>query len=223
MQDGLDPDDYWRRIVEVHLCTKDLLLRAENEDIDGELITFLQPIREHRDAHEHITRVKAIELGLGKLPEGLTLQQYIERNLQSALGHECRAFFDLADMHYTIIHKKIRILLEPYSNSCIAEVLPQYYSKMRPQLEQLGEEVKELRAEKDVAKIASSNEYVARYMDVIDKLGEFVKKTSESVPVLLEFSIKENRADQRKLLRSVLLIIFGAVVGMFLTFIFLRQ
>ena len=50
-------EEFWIDICKIHLFTKHYLLLAEELSEEGEL--FLQPLKEHRDAYDHVVRVYA--------------------------------------------------------------------------------------------------------------------------------------------------------------------
>lgn len=95
---------------EIHLLTKHFLLLAEELSEEG--VTFLQPLKEHRDAYDHLMRVFSIHLR-SDLPENFNEANYIEDNIKKAYGHEYRAFFDTADWLTFICRKFIRESLSP--------------------------------------------------------------------------------------------------------------
>ena len=82
-------EHYWRQISNIHLLTKHYLLIAEEIDERA----FIQPLKEHRDAYDHIIRIYGIDFTEKK---AANLKQYKESNMKKALGHEYRAFFDTA-------------------------------------------------------------------------------------------------------------------------------
>ena len=94
---------YFDEISQVHMYTKHYLLMAEELSEDG--VTFLQPLKEHRDAYDHLTRIYALPL---KDTKGVEKEKYIMDNLKKAFGHEYRAFFDTADWLTYICRKYIR-------------------------------------------------------------------------------------------------------------------
>ena len=181
----MDDDDLWKLIVEIHQHTKDLMLRAE--EFDSGLRTFIQPSREMRDELEHIIRAKAAELGIGKGGDAA----YITANLRKALGHGYRAFFDVADWLGMMIRKKVRELASEYSSACLREVIPNYYCEIRPNLEQIGKEIAEIRAHKDISRNSDILEEVSHYKNQLDNLQTIYIDMLSKEPSLQEYSVKE--------------------------------
>ncbi len=120
--------DKWSKIVQLHRATKTLTLLSEEHELK-EWRKFLQPAMEEVHALEHIMRAKAAELGFLADLEPDNKLGYIEKNLDKAIGHLYRAFFDTADWLSVIIRQKIITALETYDNRCITAVIPEYYKE----------------------------------------------------------------------------------------------
>jgi hypothetical protein len=168
-------DQLWRDLIRVHQAVKKMLL--EFEEFDGK--TFLQPIKEQRDALEHVVRARAAEIGL-------TTQSpsYVRENLSKALGHEYRALFDIAD-HYSItIRERIIALLKPYSAHAIAIVVPEYYREVRPRLAEIDNRISGVRRGKDVAAPGEDLAEVDQYTQVIAELRDHYSRLNERIPAL---------------------------------------
>lgn len=157
--------DYWNPICEVYFLTKHYLLLGEelSEDFD----TFLQPVKEHRDAFDHIVRVYGS--GFSKdLPKNL--DAYRESNMQKALGHVYRAFFDAADYLSYICRKKIRLLLEGIEPAEIEKRYPNYRNT-KTMLSNVAREIAQIRGNKDVN--TNGDEIIGEvrhYQEILDRL-----------------------------------------------------
>lgn len=95
---------YLDDISEIHQYTKHYVILAEELSEDGD--TFLQPLKEHRDAYEHLMRI--FNLPRKKTNSNFNYNVYIADNIKKAFGHEYRAFFDAADWITYICRKQIR-------------------------------------------------------------------------------------------------------------------
>jgi len=133
-------DEIWARIIEVHQYAKELMIKGEEIGSAFEYETFIQPLQEQRHALEHIVRARYSELN----PENDEDDKYIEQNLEKALGHEYRCFFDIADWVSITIRDSIIRQLSKYSSDCISFVFPDYYEKIRPLLEKISQVLKVL-------------------------------------------------------------------------------
>ena len=161
----------WNDICKIHLFTKHYLLLAEELSTDGDL--FLQPLKEHRDAYDHIIRVYATKEKINNVENS---DLYMQTNMSKALGHEYRAFFDTADWLTLICREKINKLLENISRNEI-ELLYPNYKEFRKMLLSLPNEIATLRENKDVGKKDDSFlGVVDNYVEILDKLLTYYKE-----------------------------------------------
>ena len=54
-------------------------------------------------------------------------EEYVEKNLDKALGHEYRAFFDTADWFSIQLRQKITNILSSYTSDTIHKTIPNSY------------------------------------------------------------------------------------------------
>ena len=83
-----DVQEQWLNICRLHRITKEYLLVAEEVCEEG--VLFFQPLKEHRDAYDHVIRTFSIDLK--KVPEDVDCKLYVKKNLEKAYGHEYRTF-----------------------------------------------------------------------------------------------------------------------------------
>lgn len=166
-------DEYWRVICHIHEYTKKFTVYAEELNAP-EYETFLQPMKEQRDAWEHVVRVYSQE-GISKG------NQYRLTNMSKALGHEFRAFFDAADWLSIICRKRVIEALNSLSYEEIKEQLPKYdeYKKV---FNSIPREIAKARIRKDIGD-DNITELVDRYAELVEGL---VMKTEE---ILLLFGV----------------------------------
>ncbi len=186
-------DDQWRALVRIHFATKRVTLCAEEMLDFSDHRTYIQPIREERDAFEHVCRAMANRLGIGKTPTDST---YINGNLASARKHAIRAFFDAADWYGTSLRVGIRKRLEPYSHSCIQAVLPVYYSRIRMRLDEIVNGIVQCRKEKDVSNTPGTLAEVDEYYKLIIEVEGLFKEVSAAIPYLETEDIAEKSRHQ---------------------------
>ncbi|MFA5043293.1 MAG: hypothetical protein WC381_10460 [Kiritimatiellia bacterium] len=182
------PDaDQWARLVEIHNHAKSVFLCAE--EFDPEFLEFVQPVMELRNGFEHIIRAKAAELGLNGERDA-KLPGYIPQSFDKAIGHEYRAFFDAADWFSVCIRDRITKTLKHYSHECITAVLPEYYPKLRPRIDQTCREIASIRGAKDIAKDKDLLAEVAKYRAAIDELLGIYEQIEYSIPALVDWKHK---------------------------------
>lgn len=172
----------WNNIIEIHKCTKELYLLSE--EYSENLKMFIQPIKEMRDALEHIIRAYDKLLSNESLDEKDN-DEYIKINLDKALGHEYRAFFDTVDFLSVTFRYKISEVLKDYSYNEIISVYPDY-EEWAVRLTEIPEEIADLRKRKDIGNTEDITSIVDKYKKiVIDELLHFYKTIYREILPLL--------------------------------------
>ncbi len=117
--------EFWKNFSIIQKKTKKVYILTE--EYDEQLRSFIQPIKEQRDALEHITRALSLYYSYDNA-EDITPEDNdrIKRNLNSAIGHIFRAFFDSADVLSIELRKKLSLAIEKYSYEQIIKVYPNY-------------------------------------------------------------------------------------------------
>jgi len=174
--------DQWARLVEIHNHAKSVFLCAE--EFDPGFLEFVQPVMELRNGFEHIIRAKAAELGMNGEADAKG-SEYVPQSLDKAIGHEYRAFFDAADWFSVCIRDRIAKTLDQYSHEHIVAVLPDYYTKLRPQIDQTSRDIAAIRGSKDISKDKDLLAEVASYRAAIDRLLGAYEQIEKSIPALV--------------------------------------
>lgn len=187
-----EEQEYWRKIVIVHNYAKAILIYCEEADLNQK--TFLQPWNELRNSLEHLVRYKACELGL--LTPAESPEKYQLANLDRALGHEYRAFFDTCDWLSMVLRKRIREQLGPFIDypEVIKEVIPHYYSELKPAIDELTQKAADIRTKKDIKGDVLAE--VEHYNQVVLRLKSLVDGLSAKVPTLLELKSAKLRQQE---------------------------
>lgn len=156
-------DSQLREIVLLHNITKNYLLLGEETDLN--FSSYLQPIKEFRDSYDHILRVFRKVLFENEAVD----DAYIEKQLSKALGHEYRAFFDVADWFSIVCRKAAYEAIEQKSDNA-STLVKQYprYVECAELINGSGQKIAEIRAAKDVgANIANLvNDYQKLMMEI---------------------------------------------------------
>lgn len=165
LQDN-DVQKQWGNIYQLHQITKKYLLIAEEVCTDG--VALIQPLKEHRDAYDHVVRTFASTCK--EVKDGVDYRSYVIENLNKAYSHEYRAFYDTADWLAYNLRKELRIKIEQ---------IP--YFKRRKEIESYDEVAKKLneypfkgaslRDEKDVTSETAANglkEYISYLEEIIE-------------------------------------------------------
>ena len=128
---------------------------------------FLQPLKEHRDAYDHIVRVYATQKGIYKTENTAS---YMQKNMSKALGHEYRAFFDTADWLTLVYRERINSILKGKNRDEIEQKYVKY-SELKRMLLSLPVDIAKLRESKDVgSEVSSLLSEVEQYMGLLDSL-----------------------------------------------------
>ena len=161
----------WKKIYQLHQKTKIYLLTAEEISENGDAL--IQPLKEHRDAYDHIVRIFASTTK--KVPEGYDYYSYIKGNLEKAYGHEYRAFFDTADwLAYNLRHNlRERINVIPYNKR--NQLIPNCKETIKL-LNQYPFEISNLRNDKDIVKESDSDETIKEYENLLRQLIKLYKE-----------------------------------------------
>lgn len=169
-------NSFWREFTAIYTTTKELYILAE--EYDDEFSSFIQPIKEQRDALEHIVRAYSRMNGeVSDLSE--EDQEYVRKNLNKAIGHIFRAFFDCADVLSISLREKMSQQLKDFRYSQIMSVWPEY-ERERLKLVDMPKKVAEMRQKKDIAKgediMVMVNEYKSNIDTLFNIYDTFMKK-----------------------------------------------
>lgn len=168
--------EYLEKIGQVHILTKHYLLLAEELSEDG--VSFLQPLKEHRDAYDHLMRIFSLHLRKEHLESNFNASKYIEDNLKKAYGHEYRAFFDTADWLTYICRKFIRSSLS--LNGKRTQYIDAYgkddFEKVKAFINSVSKSIASFREKKDISDSINVLEEVKEYQKTLDQLIEIFDK-----------------------------------------------
>lgn len=158
-----DYDNKLKELILLHNITKRYILLGEEVALDFN--SYLQPIKEFRDSYEHILRIFKYVL----CPDGKSNKNekdYIDNQISKALGHEYRAFFDVADW-FSIICRKMAIDAIDKKENNLKQILKNCpdYEKHVQTIYNCGDEISNLREKKDISK--SITETVNQYQTVL--------------------------------------------------------
>lgn len=160
---------FWERFNAIHSKAKEYFIWAEEYDED--LNTYIQPIKEHKDALDHIVRAYS-KIVSGNEISSLD-EKYVVDNLDKALGHIYRAFYDCSDILSIVLRKKISDELNKFDYNELISVWNKY-PEVRQKLIELPNIFKDLRVSKDVAKIKDNilDEYQSHIKWLFEIYGE---------------------------------------------------
>lgn len=195
----------WEKLVNSYLRVKEYYILCE--ETDPELKTNLQPLNEFRAALDHLMRIVAIEhTGL----KANDVDSELEYN--KLLGHLKRAYYDICDMLSINYRNKIIDTLEIYESEIIGKAIPDYYSKIRPQIEIYSEHIAELREEKGFGN-EGAEKRMNEYQEIITNLREYYNTIQVALPSLEELRKKRISEKRQNIVSKFVIPIAGVVVG----------
>jgi predicted metalloendopeptidase len=151
---------------------------------------------------------------LGLRPTAITTElpdKYALVNLDKAYSHVYRAAYDALD--WVALSTKERIIneLAGFSIETIKEVLPNYYSEIRPRFEKImSEDIVQLRLEKDVS--TQNEDNLVKYGTVVAELDKIDKQIINCKPSLTEVHTKIRTRNLMALLWKIALALVGGGV-----------
>lgn len=148
---------HWEKLCELHSRTKHYLLIAEELSEDGAV--FLQPMKEHRDAYDHIMRAYAVRFH-DELPTKESKEEYIDRNMKEAYSHEFRAFYDTADWLSFVCRKYIRLTLKNQKKKSLQQF--EEYERIKELINGMPVRIAEIRSREAVY---NKNEKITNIVD----------------------------------------------------------
>lgn len=167
-------DQYWNKICTIHLFTKHYQLIAEELKIES---MFIQPLKEHRDAYDHIIRIFALP-NMETQPKNP--DEYIKTNFQDAISHEYRAFCDTADWLSIICRKAIRKILNSQPSLDFIKDKYPTYAEIEPKILDFSKRVATERENKDISGDIISK--VISYSKLLDEIIDFYQKIADAFP-----------------------------------------
>lgn len=199
----------WDEIISLYNTIKSLY--ALCEETDPELQTNLQPLNEFRAALDHMMRIAGIE----KTEEYKTKSAVDE--VTKLKSHLRRALFDICDMLAINYRTKIINTLQDFSVEEINHAIPTYYSEIRPRVEEISENIPELRTEKRFNSIEEEETAVNDYPMVIKELQGFNKTIINSIPSLIEIREKNaltlKKEKRKELMWQKIVPVAGILIG----------
>lgn len=153
-----------QNLLLVYTEVKNLFIEAE--ELFPEMRFFAAPTLEHRDALEHVMRYM-------KMTCDDELSYDAVKQLDSALGHEVRAYFDTADYVSILARDEIRKSLQRISVRKIKKNW-ENYSEIKREVMTISENIADIR-ERKIGNVELVKEYKSVIRNVIDTYKNFVK------------------------------------------------
>lgn len=174
---------------------------------------FAPTLLELRNSQDHLMRFFAYKFGLKTgVPD-----DYGSNNLLKAKAHLFRAGYDSLDYLSIEITENILEMVEPFSNEAITAAIPEYFGRIRPDLDEISTTIANIRASKDM-----DNDYndFDRHIDAIEKLRSYNREVLSKMNSLTEYEMRKESARKSESNRDIKnLIIGGVIVGVIILII----
>ena len=171
-------NEYWKILCQIHILTKKYYILSEELNI--EMKTIVQPIKEQRDALEHIVRVYSslmLDNQIVQTYKDVDRETYIRANMEKAIGHEYRAFFDAIDYITISIRENIYKEINKYEQKDLINVFPKYID-FKEKLLEIPLKIANMREKKDVA--GNMLETARAYAELTDELMIMYRELSSA-------------------------------------------
>lgn len=160
--------DFWDKFISIYKNTKELYILSE--EYEPGFNSYIQPIKEQKDALDHIVRSYFRYISTPKLD--IKDLEYMKANFQKSIGHIFRAFFDTCDILSITLREKLSAELKPFRYSEIIRVWPEYETE-RSYLAGLPQQIANMRQKKDIAQNSDNIfDLVSKYRAIIDRLHQ---------------------------------------------------
>lgn len=157
-------ENNWKILCKIHILTKHYTLLAEEYNISTK--AFLQPMKEQKDAYEHIIRAYTRKCENTLLSE--EDEEYVAKNIEKAIGHEYRAFFDTIDYLTLCLRELISKRLSEFSYKELIQTYPDY-DKFKKTMIDMPERIATYREKKDIGS-SEMLKFASEYGKIVDEL-----------------------------------------------------
>lgn len=139
----------------------------------------------------------------------------ISKNIEKAYGHVYRAGYDRLDWTALSLRESISKEMGPFSLETINHVFPEYFETLRPEIEEISEEIGKKRGEKDVADDNPDN--LIDYINLMRRLHEYYKEVIKKTNILIEYEgkLKKEKGSERitKIFVALIIAIVSGLIG----------
>jgi len=194
-----------KEVTILYLKVRELMFYAD--EVHPEKKTFIPPINEIRNAFDHLMRVFAVKFELKTTDK----EDYITDNLDMALSHVYRAAFDLLDYISIYLREKILDEINEISPEALTIVFPEYYQKIRPDIEKASTEMSDFRSRKYIS--CPKIDDVIKYAEIIERLKSHLNKILEVKPSLIAYEERKKKEVKKSKFFEILIYIAIAIVS----------
>ena len=141
-----------------HEKAKEIAIKAESMDSLNK--SYVQPLHELRYCLDHFMR----SLDYEETDEN---KENIKKSIRSAIGHLQRTYSDSIEWMLVNVKEEYLLTLDGYTNDQIQLGFPEYYTEIRPALEEITKIVDEYKINKSVEKATDMEGLTENELEVI--------------------------------------------------------
>lgn len=205
-----------------HGKAKEIAIKAESMDSFNQ--SYIQPLHEFRYSLDHFMRSLEYE-------DNEKNRENIKKAIRSAIGHLQRTYSDSIEWMLVNVKEEYLVTLNDYTNAQIQQCFPEYYTKVRPALEEITKSVDEYKINKSVEKATETDELTDNELEktqdiadqfvsekVAEQLQEYLDMLHNREASLIEANKKDKKADIRdKFIFPIITAALGAIIATIIT------
>ena len=206
-------------LLEWYGRSKEVTIKAESLDTLNK--SYIQPLHEQRYSFDHFLRAVNYE----KKPQENADDNNpnVVKAIDSAIGHLQRAYSDAIEWIMVSVKDEYDRILDQYTNDQIKDAFPEYYSEIRPSMEDIAEIVNEYKINKSIEEVVDSdlltheelekiNKTTDQFLsiDVVNKLEKYLKILHKKESSLIETKTRDKKESWKE---KILIPIFTAVIS----------
>ncbi len=166
---------------------------------------------ELRMAFDHLMRVFSSNFGIESNYK--CDANYMKTNMDKCFDHVYRVAYDSLDWASLILTSKIEKEMDDFLSDSIIKIIPEYYEKVIPDIDDMNVEFTKLRSKKDIGD--PTIERVIEYSKGINKLTEYHKLIAKKKSALVKYDRKVRKERKYDFIKQfiILFVIGGATAG----------
>ena len=211
MFDSAESQQKLEDIVELFTNVKSIIIYAE--EIATDFDTYPQILLELRNTLDHFLRAVSGEINPEKFEVG-----YAIKSLDKAYSHLFRAAYDALDWSGIALRENILEELKGFCPKTIDKAIPDYYPKMRPDIDEINKQISILRNEKDIASINKNLQAFGKYLRHIETLKQYYDVVVKAKPSLIELEGDVKSSSRRFWIGTTLITIAGVIITAIVTY-----
>lgn len=190
---------------------KSIIIYAE--EIASDFDTYPQILLELRNTLDHLLRAVAAEINPTEFEA-----QYANQSLNKSYSHLYRAAYDALDWTAIAIRENIIEELKGFTPKSIDKAIPDYYPKIKPDIDEINSKISQIRNSKDIASSQKNLQAFGEYLGYIETLRNHHKTVMRAKSSLIEIEGDSKVASRRFWAGTILVAIVSILIGSAITY-----